>query len=81
MIINLNKGELDTIDRQLRKLLNMHKGLQPRSSIERLHIPRTQAGRGLLSAKDCVEHERSKLFDYAVNNNEKLLNAATKSYN
>ena len=76
-IINWNKGELDKIDRQTRKLLNMHRGLHPRSSVDRLYIPRAQVGRGLLSVKDCVELERSNLFDYAANNSERLLKAET----
>ena len=32
-IINRNKGELHKIDQQTRKLLNMHRGLHPRSSL------------------------------------------------
>ena len=39
-IINWNKGELDKIDRQTQKLLNMHRGLHPRSSYDRLFLPR-----------------------------------------
>ena len=39
-IINWNKGELDKIDRQRQKLLNMHRGLHPRSSYDRLFLPR-----------------------------------------
>ena len=74
-IINWNMGELDKIDRQTRKLLNMHRGLHPRSSVDRLYIPRAQGGRGLLSVKDCA---RSNLFDYTANNNERLLKATTE---
>ena len=77
-IINWNKGELDEIDRQTRKLLNMHGGLHPRFSVDRLYITRAQGDRGLLSVKDCVELERSNLFDYAVNKNERRLKAATE---
>ena len=77
-IINWNKGELDKIDRQTQKLLNMHRGLHPRSSYDRLFLPRAQGGRGLLSVKDCVELERSNLFDYAANNNERLLKTETE---
>ena len=77
-IINWNMGELDKIDRQTRKLLNMHRGLHPRSSVDRLYIPRAQGGRGLLSVKDCVELKRSNLFDYTANNNERLLKATTE---
>ena len=53
-IINWDKGELDKIDRQTRKLLNMHRGLHPRSSVDRLCLPRAQGGRGLLSVKVSV---------------------------
>ena len=77
-ITNWNKGELDKIDQQTRKLLNMHRGLHPRFSIDRLYLPRAQGGRGLLSVKDCVELGRSNLFDYAANNNERILKVAAK---
>ena len=77
-IINLNKGQLDKIDGQMRKLLNMHRDLHPRSFVDLLYITRAQRGRGLLSVKDCVELERSDLFDFAENNNEILLNAAAE---
>ena len=66
------------IDRQTWKLLNMHRGLHPHSSVDRLYIPRAQRVRGLLSVKDCVELERSNLFDYSANDNERLLKAATE---
>ena len=61
----------------------MHRDLHPRSSVDRLYIPRAQGGRGLLSVKDSVELERSILFDYAANNNERLPKAARllESYN
>ena len=77
-INNWNKRELDKSDRQMQKMLNLHRGLHPCSSVGRLYIPRAQGGRGLLSVKDCVELERSNLFDYAANNNERLVKAATE---
>ena len=69
---------MDKIDQQTQKLLNMHRGLHPRSSVDRLYLPRAQGGRGLVSVKDCIELERSNLFDYAASNNERLLKAATE---
>ena len=39
-IISWNKGELDKIDQQTRKLLNMHRGLHPCSFVDRLYISR-----------------------------------------
>ena len=77
-IINWNKGEFDKIDRQTRKLLNMPEGLHPRFFVDRLYISRAQGDRGLLSVKYCVKQERSNLFDYAVNKNERRLKAATE---
>ena len=56
----------------------MHRGLHPRSAVDRLYLPRAQGGRGLVSVKDCIELERSNLFDYAASNNERLLKAATE---
>ena len=78
LIINWNKGQLDKIDRQTLKQLNMHRGLQQHSSDDRLCIPRDQVGRGFLSLKHCIELESSNLFDYAANNKERLLKAATE---
>ena len=43
-----------------------------------MYLPRAHGGRGLLSVKDCVELERSNLFDYEANNNERLIKAATE---
>ena len=77
-IINWNKEELNKIDQQARKLLNMHRSLHPRSSVDRLYIPRAQEVRELLSVKECVELKRSNLFDYAAKNNERLLKAAAE---
>ena len=77
-IINWNKGRLDKIDGQMRKLLNMHRDLHPHSLVDLFYIARAQRGRELLSFKDCVELERSDLFDYAENNNKILLKTATE---
>ena len=77
-IINRNKEELNKIDQQTQKLLNMHRGSHSRSSVDRLYISKARGGRGLLSVKDCVELERSNLFAYATKNNERLLKAAAE---
>ena len=41
-------------------------------------MPRAQECRGLLSVKDSVELERSNLFHYAANNNERIVKAVTE---
>ena len=56
----------------------MHRGLNPRSFVDRLFLLRAQGGRELLSIKCCVELEISNLFDYAANKNERHLKAATE---
>ena len=56
----------------------MHRGLHPRSSVYRLHIPRAWGNGELWSIKECAEQERSNLFDYAANSNERLLKAVTE---
>ena len=57
---------------------NIYRDLPPHSSVDRLYILRTQGGRGLLSVKDCIDLERSNLFYYAKNNNDRLLKAANE---
>ena len=56
----------------------MHRGLHPHSSLDRLFILRDQGDGGFLSLKYCIELESSNLFDYAANNKERLLKAATE---
>ena len=56
----------------------MHRDVHPRSFVDLLYITRAQRGRELLSFKDCIELERSDLFDYAENNNKILLKTATE---
>ena len=57
---------------------NIYRDLAPHSSVDRLYILRAEGGRGLLSVKDCVDLERSNLFYYAKNNNDRLLKAANE---
>ena len=56
----------------------MCRSLHSHSSVDRFYIPRAQGCKRLLRVKDCVELERFNLFDYAANNNERLLKAATE---
>ena len=52
--INWTHGELEALDRRVRKLMMMHNALHPKSDIDRLYLPRREGGRGLLSAADAV---------------------------
>ena len=69
---------MDKICQKKLKSLNIHRGSHIRSSVDRLYIPLAQVSKGLLSVKDCAELERSSLFDYAANSNERLLKAETE---
>ncbi|CAG0894667.1 unnamed protein product [Darwinula stevensoni] len=40
--------ELEDLDRATRKTMNLHRSLHPKSSVQRLYLPRDEGGRGLL---------------------------------
>lgn len=47
-VLKWNVDELKNLDRETRKLMNIHRSLHPKSSIQRIYLPRDQGGRGLL---------------------------------
>ena len=47
-------SELQEMDRRTRKLMTMHNALHPSSNVDRLYIPRSEGGRGILSVEDTV---------------------------
>ena len=52
-IIQYTKEELPKMDRKIRKFVTIYGGLHPRLCVDRHYIPRSDAGRGLASVKDC----------------------------
>jgi hypothetical protein len=48
-VLKWNVDELHEIDRETRKLLNIHRSLHPKSSVQRLSLPRHIGGRGLVN--------------------------------
>ena len=48
-IVDWKNSELRNMDRKTRKVLNMYQALHPRSNVDRLCIPRSEGGKGLLS--------------------------------
>ena len=50
-IIDWKISELKKIDTKTRKLLNMHKMLHPKADVDRLYLPRRDAGRGLIEVE------------------------------
>ena len=50
-IIDWKISELKKIDTKTRKVLNMHNMLHPKADVERLYLPRRDAGRGLIEVE------------------------------
>ena len=64
------------MDRRTRKLMTMHNALHPRSNVDRLYIPRSEGGRGLLSVEDTVNLAKQGLQGYVKMSDERLISAA-----
>ena len=77
-IVNWTKNDLQEMDRKTRKLLCMYGALHPRSCVNRIYLPRTEGGRGLISIEDCIRMEEGSLAQYIKNSQERLLIAACK---
>ena len=75
--VSLRKSKLQSIDRKTRKLFAIYGALHPKSDIDRLHIPRKEGGRGLISIEDCVELAIRGLEVY-VHRSELILAARDK---
>ena len=59
--------QLEEIDRKTRKLLTMHNGFHPKSNADRLYLPRSEGGRGLIGVQDTVETAILGLINYVRN--------------
>ena len=77
--LDWTKEELQQLDRRTRKLLTMHKGLHPKSNVDRLYISRKEGGRGLLNVEGTVHLAIIGLLKYVGNSEEQLLNAARQA--
>ena len=65
--------KLKELDRKTRKLLTIHKGLHPKSDVDRLYVSRKEGGRGLVSCESTIRSEENNLGWYLKNSNENLL--------
>ncbi|XP_045474950.1 uncharacterized protein LOC123680878 [Harmonia axyridis] len=68
-ILTWSRTDLERLDRKIRTTLTQFGLLHPNSAIERLYIPRRDAGRGLISLEDGYLKEEEKLKTYFVNKN------------
>ena len=53
--------ELKELDRKTRKLLTIHKGLHPKTDVDRLYVSRKEGGRGLMSCESTIRSEENNL--------------------
>ena len=74
--VSWRKSEQQAIDRKIRKLFTIYGALHPKSNVDRLHIPRKEGGRGLISTEDCVELAIRALEVYVHRKEERLIQAA-----
>ena len=58
------RDELKQMDQKTRKLMTMHKALQPGDDVDRLYVSRKEGGGGLASIKDSVDASIQRLEDY-----------------
>ena len=59
----------------------MYGGPIERSCIDRLYIPRSDRGRGLVSAEHCVEEEKCNLSKYSTQSKQALVKTAADELN
>ena len=62
-ILKWTREELQQIDQTARKLMTMHKALNPRDDVDRLYVSR-KGGRELASIEDSVDASMQRLEDY-----------------
>ena len=63
-IVDRTRGDLKLLDRKTRKILTCNGLFDSRTNGARLYLKRCEGGSGLISAKDCVLSECSRLWDY-----------------
>ena len=69
------RDELKQMDQRTRKLMTMHKALQPRDDVDRLYVSNKERGRGLARIEDIVDASIQRLKDYIEKHERKLTTA------
>ena len=49
------------MNRKTINVVNMHQAPHPRSNVDRLYLPHSEGGKGLLSLEECVNAEKRSL--------------------
>ena len=65
--------ELQQMNQRTRKLMTIHKDLHPIDDIDRLNVPRKEAGKGLTSIEDSIDASIRRLKDYIKETKKNLL--------
>ena len=72
-VLECTFDKLKELDTKTWKLLTMHKGLHPKSDVDRLYVSRKEEGKGLMSCESTIRSEENNLRWYLKNSNENLL--------
>ena len=71
-------GTILEIDWRTRKLMTIHKTLQPRDYVNRLYMSSKERGKRLTSTEDSVDASIERLVDYIQKRGERLVIATQK---
>ena len=75
-IVDWKNSELHNMDRKTRKVLSMYQALHPRSNVDRLYLPCSKGGKGLLSLEECVNAVKRSVGQYLKMNEDEWLRSA-----
>ena len=71
-------AELEQMERRRRKLMTMHRAVNPKSDAASIYLSRKEGGRGLISVEDTVKLAVLGLERYILASEEGLLIAARR---
>ena len=77
----MDKKEFQQTDRKTRKLITIYGGLRSRSCIDKLYIPLSGGGRGLVNVEDCVKEDKCNLQKYATQSKETIVKTESAELN
>ena len=66
-IVDSTRGNMELLDRKTRKILTCNGLFHPHANVAGLYLKRCEAGRGLISAKNCALSECNGPWDYQKN--------------
>ena len=75
-IVDWKNSELRNMDSKTRKVLNIYQTLHPRPNVDRLYLPCSERGKGLISLEECNNAENRSLEQYLKMNKDEWLRSA-----